>query len=217
MEHDRDQTNNLEQALLERATRLAQEYLQRAEEQREDIYRDSREKLQLGEERELFSAREKAERRYQQRIQASELEFQGELDRLRWDLVKQVQEQLLKNLENFAKDESKYMSVFSQLLKEAAYAVDADEVVIQVNAQDYDRLLAGNFKMLNDLVPDKKIVLSEEVCQCSGGARAWDTELSVRVDNTFEGRIAASQEKLYQVIMEQLFSKTLTTGEMLHG
>lgn len=217
MEYDKDQENNLEQALLERATRLAQEYLQRAEEQREDIYHDSREKLQLGEERELLSAREKAERRYQQLIQASELHFQGELDRLRSHLVKQVQDQLLQSLENFAKDESKYISVFSELFKEAVYAVEADDVVVQVNEQDYDRLSAENCRLLNELVPDKKIVLHDEVCQCRGGVKAWNPESSIRVDNTFEGRLAATQEKLQQIIMEQLFSKALTTGEMLHG
>ncbi|MDR9435784.1 MAG: V-type ATP synthase subunit E [Thiohalophilus sp.] len=217
MAEERDQTDNLEKALLERANRLAREYLARAEQQREDIHRDLREKLHLSEERELLSAREKSERVYQQRIQASELQLQARLDDLRWQQVQQLLDELLHQLQQRAEDEETYLQLFGQLLQDAAGAIDAEHLIVQVNPNDRQRLQNVATKQWQTWLPDKEITLSDQTCDCSGGVLVYDSDNRIRVNNTFEGRIAMLHEQLEQTIMEHLFSKTLTTGEMIHG
>lgn len=217
MAEERDQTDNLEKALLERANRLAREYLARAEQQREDIHRDLREKLHLSEERELLSAREKSERIYQQRIQARELQLQARLDHLRWQQVQQILDELLRQLQQRAGDDEAYLPLLGQLLQDAAGAIDAEHLIVQVNPRDRPRLQNLAPQQWQTWLPDKQITLSEQPCDCSGGVLVYDKDNRIRVNNTFEGRIAMLHEQLEQSIMEHLFSKTLTTGEMIHG
>ena len=81
------QVENLEKALLERATHLARNYIQRAEQQRDEIEREANERLRIREEREVLAARAEADRLYQQRVQASELRLQAKLDETRWDMI----------------------------------------------------------------------------------------------------------------------------------
>lgn len=217
MAEEREQTENLEKALLERASRLAREYLARAEQQREDIHRDLREKLHLSEERELLAAREKGERVYQQRIQASELALQARLDDLRWQQVQQIRDELLHHLQQRAEDETGYLPLLGQLLQDAAAAIAAEHLVVQANSRDRRRLQKIETRQWQTWLPGKQVTLSEQTCDCSGGVLVYDRDSRIRVDNTFEGRIAMLHEQLEQSIMEHLFSKTLTTGEMIHG
>lgn len=211
-----NQTEDLEKALLERATRLADEYLQRARQQREDIHHELREKLHISEERELLAAREKGERVYQQRVQATELQLQSRLDNLRWQLVGKIMDELLQSLRKLVDDESEYLPILKHFLQEAATAIPGDQIVIQVNQKDYQRF-ENNPQLLQEWVVNKEIILSDEICDCSGGIRVRDAGNHVRIDNTFEGRIAVLHEQIEENIMEHLFSKTLTTGEMIHG
>ncbi|MDY6980822.1 MAG: V-type ATP synthase subunit E family protein [Pseudomonadota bacterium] len=217
MAEEREQTENLEKALLERANRLAREYLARAEQQREDIHRDLREKLHLSEERELLAAREKGERVYQQRIQASELALQARLDDLRWQQVQQIRDELLHQLQQRAEDEETYLQLLGQLLQDAAAAIAAEHLIVQANSRDRQRLQNVDTRQWQTWLPGKEITLSEQTCDCSGGVLVYDKDNRIRVNNTFEGRIAMLHEQLEQSIMEHLFSKTLTTGEMIHG
>lgn len=211
-----NQTNNLEQALLDRANRIAEEYLQRAKEQKEDIHRELREKLHIREERELLAAREKAERLYLQHVQSTELQLQAKLDHFRWQMISRVLDELLKKLRNLSDQTDEYLPVLKYLIKDAAAAIPSDELVVVVNQKDR-KYLASHKKLLDEWLPGKQVKLSDTVSDCTGGAQVHDREDRVRVNNTFEGRISMLHNELEEGAMEQLFSKTMTTGEMLHG
>ena len=211
-----NQTNNLEQALLDRANRIAEEYLQRANEQKEDIHRELREKLHIREERELLAAREKAERVYLQHIQSTELQLQSKLDHFRWQMISRVLDDLLKKLSKLAGSSDEYIQVLEYLVKDAAAAIPSDELILVVNKKDREYLIS-NKSLLEDWLPGKKVLLSDAVCDCTGGAQVHDRKDRIRVNNTFEGRISMLHDELEESAMEELFSKTMTTGEMLHG
>ncbi|MCB1831331.1 MAG: ATPase, partial [Gammaproteobacteria bacterium] len=85
-----DQVEELEQAILAQANRLASEYRERAERSRDNILREAGERLHLREEREVLLAKAKAERAYRRRVQANELQLRKEMDHLRWNLVEEV-------------------------------------------------------------------------------------------------------------------------------
>ena len=89
-----NQVQELEQAILSRAERLATEYRERAHRSRDSILREASERLRLREAREEAIAKALAERTFRQRVQASELKMQSHLDLMRWNLVRDVEQRL---------------------------------------------------------------------------------------------------------------------------
>jgi V/A-type H+-transporting ATPase subunit E len=211
------QADNLEKALLERATRLAQDYIQRAEQQRNEIEHEANERLRIREEREVLAAKSEADRLYQQQVQANELRLQAKLDHLRWQMIQQLKDSLSKELKSLSEDEKSYRPVLGALIKHAVQAIETEEVVVEVNARDRKRLQGEWQSLLDEAGVKKKLRLSDETCDAIGGALATDPNNRIRVDNTFNGRIERLQETLDEIIMEKLFSKAVTMAELLHG
>jgi V/A-type H+-transporting ATPase subunit E len=208
---------NLESALLERAKSLADEYLARAKRSRSRILEEENERLRLREERETLAAKAMAERTYRRRVQASELHLQEDLDRLRWQLVQAVLDDLNDRLARVAADEQRYPSLLEALLASAAQSIADPELVAEVNAHDLERLGEGWEQLARRAVPDKRIVLAEEPIRCTGGVRVRDEGNHMRVDNTFEGRLERLVELVHQAIVDRLFAQATHMGALFHG
>jgi len=88
------QVRELESALLARAKSLAEEHLRAAKAARERIVAQYNDKLRLREEKEVLAAKQTSEKQYKRKVQAAEIRAQGELDRLRWNLVQAVMDQV---------------------------------------------------------------------------------------------------------------------------
>ncbi len=86
-----NQVQELEQAIMGRAERLAGEYRERAQRSRDGILREAAERLRLREQREETIAKSLGERSFRQQVQASELKMQSQLDLVRWNLVTDVE------------------------------------------------------------------------------------------------------------------------------
>ncbi|NCC28348.1 MAG: ATPase, partial [Gammaproteobacteria bacterium] len=71
-----NQVQELEQAILARAERLAGEYRDRANRSRDSILREAAERLRMRESREESIAKTLADRTFRQQVQASELKMQ---------------------------------------------------------------------------------------------------------------------------------------------
>ena len=104
-----DQVTELESAILQRANRLAVEFRQRAERSRDNILREASDRLRLHEEREVLLAKAMAERAYRRQVQANELRLRAQMDQVRWNLAKEVQERLLDRAAAFTKDADPYL------------------------------------------------------------------------------------------------------------
>ena len=103
-----NQVDELEQAILARAERLATQYRERAGRSRDNILREAAERLRLREAREEGIAKALGERTFRQRVQASELKMQTHLDRVRWNLVQDVERRLAERMRAFMADEHAY-------------------------------------------------------------------------------------------------------------
>lgn len=203
----------LEAALLARAKRLAEEYLSRAQHSRDRIIEEANERLRLREEREILAAKAIAERVYRRQVQASELKLQGKLDRLRWEWVQAVVQDLHHQCKVLATDKSRYLPVLQRLLAAGAAAIEREELIAEINQQDLGRLQTTWKTFAAETAPDKCVVLSSEPLTCSGGVRVVSKDGRIRVDNTFEGRLERLAEELHQSIMERLF----VPPSALHG
>lgn len=212
-----DQVSALERAIRERAQALADEHLAQAERARQRIHRDSEERLRLLEERETLLAQSRAEREYRRRVQAAEIRMQADLDRLRWGLVEGVMDGLRRRLEELRRDDDRYLPLFSDLLAEAAAAVERDELEALVSDQDHGRIRKHWESLAATAAGGKDITLSEEPCACGGGVLVRSRDRRISMDNTFEGRIERLRDELHRVILERLFPATTHMGALFNG
>jgi len=201
-----DQITELEAAILQRANRLAAEFRQRAERSRDNILREASDRLRLREEREVLLAKALAERAYRRQVQASELKLRAQMDQLRWNLAKGVQEQLLTRAEAFVADAKQYLPVLGSLLAAAVAEFPADtELVAEFSDRDRQRLAPGWAEFVTGAIPGRAIALGPDPLQCTGGVIVRTPDNRIRVDNTFEGRLSRLETRLYQTIVERLF------------
>ena len=211
-----DASKDLERAILERGKSLASEHIHQGEHNRTEILKASAEKLRLLEEREILLAKSHAERDYRREVRASEIRMQATLDRLRWALVSQVIDKVRGELRELAKDESRYRPVLSGLLASAAQAIGGDVLVASLNDADRRRF-DKSWQAIVAAVPDKTIELESESLDCSGGVMIKTRDGSIRIDNTFEGRLERLEPALCQVIVERLFPSPVQMETLFDG
>lgn len=212
-----NQVQELEQAILARAERLATEYRERAQRSRDSILRDASERLRLREQREESIAKALGERTFRQQVQASELKMQSQLDRVRWNLVTDVQRRLRERFERFREDQVAYLDTLKRYLAQAAAEIEADDLVARVNAKDRQRLAAHWEAIAAETAPGKTLTLAPDPITTLGGVLVQSTDTRIRVDNTFEGRLLRLQGQIQQTILERLLPSGFDTGNVFGG
>lgn len=211
------QINELEAALIARAKALADEHLANARRARDQVMADANERQRLREEREILSAKAAAERAFRQRQQAAEIKQQEEIDRLRWNLVRGVMDRLTAELEKLGNDEKRYHLLLQKLLAQSAAAIDEKELVAELNARDH-ALLSGDWgAFCRDAGVKKQVTLAPDPMAGLGGVRVRNAADTIRVDNSFDGRLERLQDALHQVVMERLFASTANIGAAIGG
>ena len=209
--------NNLEKALIDRAQKLAKEYLSRAERARQHVIEEAQEKLRLREQREVLAAQAESERFYRRRIQANELQLKGKLDQLRWNLNQSVVKDLKKELEAVTRDQDAYPLILQSLLAQGADSIESDHLIAEFNQRDLDMIGDGWDQFTHGIAPGKKIELHPAPHDCTGGVMICSRDNRIRVDNTFEGRITRFSRTLQQVITEHLFAREVSQGGVING
>ncbi|GAB4354279.1 MAG: hypothetical protein Kow006_19910 [Gammaproteobacteria bacterium] len=215
---DSRQIGELERALLERAERLAAEYLERGRRSAERIAAEAQERLHLRKEKEVLAAKAEAERLFGRRVQAAEIRLQGELDRLRWTLVNAALDGLGDELQALTRDKPRYREVLAALIRHAAEALGGERLVAQLNSRDRRWLAESWDTWITDLIGEApRIELDEVTLECSGGVLLRTPDNRVRVNNTFEGRRERLAEALQEEVLERLFAPALVAGWVEHG
>jgi len=207
------QISDLEAALLARAEKLAAEYLANGQQSRQQILAETSQRLRIEEEREVLAAKAHAERRYQQQVQAAELELRAELDHQRWALVNAVIADLPARLAQLADDEARYLPLLLGWLREGAQAIERERLLVQVNARDLQRLQENWQRYAQQTAPGKQLELSPRAYDCIGGVLVVSHDGNIRFDNTFEGRM----EKLGTALEAAIAGQLLPDSEETHG
>ena len=197
--------DDLEQALMDRARRLADEYLARAESTRERMLRDENEHLRIREEREVLAAELESERLYRSKVQATEMELRSELDRRRWEMVQQLKRSISKRLNEITASDD-YAAILQRFLGAAVEALrDEEGLVAQLCERDHARF-AGEWPAWTEKVaPGRSIELSDDHGNFSGGLLLRNGDDTVRVDHSFEGRMERLEEQVNLVLTAELF------------
>ena len=212
-----NQVQELEQAILARAERLAAEYRERASRSRDSILREAAERLRLREAREEAIAKSLGDRSFRQRVQASELKMQTNLDRLRWNLVQDVERRLETRMRAFMQEEAAYSAWLLSLIAVAAAQIEGDRVRIHANLHDHQRLFARWDSVAEHLPNGHSAILADTPIATLGGALIESDDSRIRIDNTFEGRLARLRQRIQQTILERLLPSGFDTGNLFTG
>lgn len=206
------QLEQLETAIRSQAKNLADSNLQAAQQQRAKILADANKQLTKREEREIEKAQAAAEQEYRRKVQAGEIAMQAELDQLRWSLVQSVMANMQQYLQNLTPDN--YINLLKQYLTHTSSLFEDKDLVVEVNAKDYQLLAPQWEAIVKECVADKRCILSMETKQITGGLIIHNATNRIRIDNSFEGLIARLENEIYQVITAQLFASVNSTRKI---
>jgi V/A-type H+-transporting ATPase subunit E len=212
-----NQVQELEQAILARAERLASEFRERGNRSRDNILREAAERLRMRESREESIAKTLGDRTFRQHVQASELKMQAHLDRVRWNLVQDVERALKPRLKRFSEDSGTYDAWLETLVTRAAHLIEDTKLVVAANAHDQKRL-ADRWEAIHEALPtNKTATLDEEPIDTVGGVLVTSRDGRIRIDQTFEGRLERLRPTIQQVILERLLPSGFDTGNLFIG
>jgi V/A-type H+/Na+-transporting ATPase subunit E len=212
-----NQVQELERAILARAERLASEYRDRAQRSRDSILREASERARLREQREEAIAKALGERTFRQQVQASELKLQSQVDRMRWNLVRDVEHRLKARMQALMEEEATYLTLLQSLLAAAAAQIQGTDLVVEANAADHKRLAATWAAVTEAAAPGRRLTLAEDPINTLGGVLVHNADNTMRVDNTFEGRLDRLRPRVQQVILERLLPSGFDTGNLFTG
>lgn len=208
---------DLEKALMQRANDLASEYLQRAKRSHDHFIDDENERLKLREEKEVMAAKMLAESIYRSRVQSSEQNVQKKLDQLRWQLIKDVITRVKEKMLDIVKDEKQYRQLIIEFIQYGITAIGSDSFLVEFNQTDYAKMESQWQSIIQEINGGENIKLSNHFHHMSGGIIMYDHKRSIRIDNTFEGRIDRLSECIHQMVAKQFFSELSHESEKIHG
>ncbi len=211
------QADELEKAILARAERLATEYRERAQRSRDTILREAADKLRLREQREEAIAKTLGDRAYRQQVQAEELKLQSHLDLVRWNLVRDVEASLADQMRAHVKNSDAYLKTLTAFIAAALAEIEHDEVRVRANSADM-KLLKEQWAAVVAALPEStQAELGDEPIETIGGVMVESNDGRIRVDNTFDGRLARLRSRLQQVILERLVPSGFETSSIFGG
>jgi V/A-type H+-transporting ATPase subunit E len=199
-----EQSEKLEASLATQASVLADEHLRHGEEARAAILARAREHLEARAAREQEQFRLAAERLFRQRVQAASIRFAAEHDRLRWVLVEGVLAQLRARLAQLAADPARYHAVLRRFVAEGVAAIAEGELVAEFCPHGLD-VRDDGARIAQAAAPGRGIEARPLTATASGGVRVVSRDGRVRVDNSFEGRLARLEGEITRRVMETLF------------
>lgn len=198
------QAEKLEASLALQAGALADEHLRHGEEARAEILTRAQEQRAERAAREQAQFRLAAERLFRQRVQAASIRFAAEHDRLRWVLVESALAQLHARLAQCVSDPVRYHAVLQRFVAEGAASIPDGALLAEFCPQGLDVREDGT-RIAQAASPGRRITVRPLAASASGGVRVADEAGRVRVDNSFEGRLARLEGEIVRRIMETLF------------
>lgn len=204
-------TSKLEGLLEAQAMGLAQQHLETGQHTALQIQQETEARLQRLQDGEEQRFQHEAEQRCRQLLQGAKLRMDAESDRVRWALAQDVLSEVRARLEKLPEDRQRYRAALAHYLAEAAAAIPGDDLVAELLPRDIEQFRADWDELAAQAAPGRRVTLTSSQGMSTGGMRVTDAAGNLRLDNTFEGRLARMEHTLLAGVMEILFAE----GEIL--
>lgn len=198
-------TAKLEALIEGQAMGLAEQHLQSGQAAARQIRQEAQARLQQLQTAEERCFQHEAEQRYRQILQAAKLRLDADTDRVRWALAQQVLSEVRARLDKLPGDFAHYKTALTQYLTEASAAMPDGDLVAELLPRDIELLRGDWDALVAQAAPGRKVALVALQDFATGGLRVSNTTGSLRLDNTFEGRLLRLENTLLASIMEILF------------
>lgn len=200
-------TEKLEMLIETQAMGLSDQHVQAGRAAAEQIRQEVEARLAQRCEGEELRFQQEAAQLCRQLLQGERLRVDADVDRLRWALVQEVLSGVREQLAQLPADPAHYRATLMRYLAEAAQEMPDGNLVAEVSARDAEWLRA-DWQQIIQAAPGREIALRVLDAPCTGGIRVCDAASRLRIDNTFEGRLARMESTLLSVIMQALFPET---------
>ena len=198
-------TEKLEGLLEAQAMVLSSQHQESGQQASSQIRAEAQARMQQRLDGEEQRFQREAEHLCRQLLQGARLRQDAELDRVRWTLVQDVLSEVREHLEHLHQDGPRYRAALSRYLAEAAHAMPGRDLVAELTPRDADWLRADWTAFCEAAAPGRKVALVPMQAFASGGMRVSDAGNAMRIDNTFEGRLARLEYVLLANILRVLF------------
>ena len=188
------------------AEQKIQYILNEAKEEAEKLKEEARKRAEAKVEWILRKAKTQAEIEKQRIIANAKLEVRKKKLAVQEELIRKVLESLKERLASLPEDE--YFPMIVGLTANAVEELGVDRVVLHSNDRTLklivERLSEFKEKLREALGKDVEVIVGEPI-QTIGGVLVESPDGTVRVDNTFESRIARFESELRATIAKALF------------
>lgn len=199
-------TSKLEGLLEAQAMGQAEQHLESGQRAAAQIRQEMEARLQRMQDGEEQRFQHEAEQRCRQLLQGARLRLDADTDRLRWALAQDVLSEMRARLDKLPDDSRRYRAALSHYLAEAAAAIPGDDLIAELLPRDIEQFRPDWDALVAQAAPGRKVALATLQGMSTGGLRVTNAAGSVRLDDTFEGRLARMENTLLTAIMETLFS-----------
>jgi len=137
-------------------------------------------------------------------------------------LIKDVLTEVKQEIYSIIKDQEQYQQLIIEFIKHSMLAISTNSdtnagLIVELNQNDYTNLLSQWPVIIKQLNCDNNIKLSDQFHHMSGGIIVYNQKRSIRIDNTFEGRIERLSESIHQLVSEEFFSELSHESDKIHG
>jgi V/A-type H+-transporting ATPase subunit E len=115
------------------------------------------------------------------------------------------------------KDEVAYGAWLEALVLNAAEAIERPTLRVKANSADGKRLRAVWADIVAKAPAGRELSLDDDPIDTLGGVLVESQDGSIRVDQTFEGRLERLRPRVQQVILERLLPSGFDTGNLFTG
>lgn len=199
-------SERLEGLLYAQAMNMAEEHMERGRQASEQIKRETQAGLQRLKEGEELRYQLEAEQLCRQILQTSKLRLDTELDRLRWAMVQDVLAEVRKRLNRLPQHPDRYHKILERFLAEAASAMPEGDLVAELDPRDIESLRGIWDSLVQRAAPGRKVSLVSLAEHTGGGMMVRTADGRLRVNNTFDGRLARMQDEMLGTIVDKLFN-----------
>lgn len=200
-------TEKLEALIETQAMGLAEQHLQAGHAAVEQIRQQAEARLAQRRQGEELRFQQEAAQLCRQLLQGAKLRVDADLDRLRWALVQEVLSGVRTRLAHVPSEPVRYRAALLRLIAEAAQAIPAGKLVVEMPARDAEWLRADWQQLAHEAAPGRELVLRVLDGPCLGGVRVCDEANQRRIDHTFEARLVRMESELLSAIMQTLFAE----------
>ena len=199
--------DQLEAALRQQAESRVRELRQQTEAAVMRIQADAAERLRLAESRETLLAKAEAERLLRREVQAAETRLAGEALHTQGALVESALAGVRTAWTALLEDTPRYHAVLADWLAAAAQALPSGDLLAEVRPADLPALEPIWAHLCARAAPGRKVRLQTLNTASLGGIRVSLADASVRLDQTFEARMARLAESLAATLSAALFGE----------